>query len=126
MDEHKHAYKDNLVDDIKVEINKLEKADYVILIFPLWWGSCPAIMKGWFDRILVNGFAYDDDKSFGTGTLLGKRSAIFSISAGTEKDYSVKGEHQETVKDSIAHIHRGTLSHLSFLRNRCFTDLSFT
>src|SRR5690606_11201986 len=35
------------VDDIQAEIDKLMHCDLLILQFPLWWFSVPAIMKGW-------------------------------------------------------------------------------
>ncbi len=44
--------------DIAAEQEKLRWADTVIFQFPLWWFSMPAIMKGWFDRVYANGFAY--------------------------------------------------------------------
>ena len=28
------------------------------MVYPTWWGSQPAILKGWFDRIWVEGVAY--------------------------------------------------------------------
>lgn len=42
---------------MKVEINKLLWADVLILQFPLWWFSMPAILKGWVDRVFAYGRA---------------------------------------------------------------------
>jgi len=44
--------------DIALEQDKLRWADTVILQFPLWWYSMPAIMKGWVERVYAYGFAY--------------------------------------------------------------------
>lgn len=44
--------------DITNEQNKLLWADTVILQFPLWWFSMPAILKGWVERVYAYGFAY--------------------------------------------------------------------
>ena len=49
---------DVLTDDAKTEIEKLLWADTLILQFPLWWFSMPAILKGWVDRVFAYGFAY--------------------------------------------------------------------
>ena len=56
-----------LAKDIEAEIKKIEWANHIIFQFPLWWFSTPAILKGWFDRVLVKGFAYDSGKTFDNG-----------------------------------------------------------
>ncbi len=73
---------DALTEDVKAEIEKLLWADALILQFPLWWFSMPAILKGWIDRVYSCGFAYGvgdhSDKRwgdrYGEGTLVGKRA----------------------------------------------------
>ncbi|MEM6801700.1 MAG: NAD(P)H-dependent oxidoreductase [Bacteroidota bacterium] len=37
---------------------KLLWADHIVWIYPVWWGSVPAIMKGFLDRVLLPGFAF--------------------------------------------------------------------
>ncbi|KAH0617959.1 hypothetical protein JD844_016766 [Phrynosoma platyrhinos] len=37
--------------------------------FPLYWSSMPAIMKGWMDRVFVQGFAHDIPKCYDSGLL---------------------------------------------------------
>lgn len=39
--------------------DKLKWADHLVWIYPVWWGSVPAIMKGFLDRILLPGFAFN-------------------------------------------------------------------
>lgn len=36
----------------------LKWADHIVWIYPVWWGSVPAIMKGFLDRVLLPGFAF--------------------------------------------------------------------
>jgi len=38
---------------------KLMWADHIVWIYPVWWGSVPAIMKGFLDRVLLPGFAFE-------------------------------------------------------------------
>lgn len=38
---------------------KILKADHMVWIHPLWWGSFPALMKGFIDRLFLPGFAFD-------------------------------------------------------------------
>lgn len=50
----KHAFdSDTLTADVKAEIEKLLWADTLILQFPLWWFTMPAILKGWVDRVFA-------------------------------------------------------------------------
>lgn len=37
-------------------------ADHVVVVFPIWWSSIPALFKGFFDRILLPGFAFQYKK----------------------------------------------------------------
>lgn len=33
-------------------------ADHLVIVHPLWWGSIPAVLKGFFDRVFLPGFAF--------------------------------------------------------------------
>ena len=47
------------VDDRNLRIqHKIKQADKLVFIFPVWWEGMPAILKGFFDRILTRGFAF--------------------------------------------------------------------
>ncbi len=37
---------------------KIKQADHIVWIYPVWWGSYPAIMKGFIDRVFLPGFAF--------------------------------------------------------------------
>eukprot|EP01034_Spumella_vulgaris_P015677 gene15677-20033_t len=54
-------------DEIAAEIDKVQWCDLLILQFPLWWYSVPAIMKGWFDRVFANGLMYGQFGRFNKG-----------------------------------------------------------
>ena len=41
--------------------NKLEWAEQIVMIFPIWWMSLPAMMKGFIDKVIFPGVAYDMD-----------------------------------------------------------------
>jgi len=47
-----------LSEDVKIEQQKIEKADCLIFLYPVWWSDCPAKLKGWFDRVYSLGYAY--------------------------------------------------------------------
>ena len=42
---------------------KIKWSDHIVWIYPVWWGSYPAIMKGFLDRILLPGFAFNKRKN---------------------------------------------------------------
>jgi putative NADPH-quinone reductase len=37
---------------------KIKWAEHLVWVYPVWWGSVPAIMKGFLDRVLLPGFAF--------------------------------------------------------------------
>jgi NAD(P)H dehydrogenase (quinone) len=39
--------------------NDLQWCDTLVLVYPTWWSSQPAMLKGWIDRVWVEGVAYD-------------------------------------------------------------------
>jgi putative NADPH-quinone reductase len=37
---------------------KIKWADHIVWVYPVWWGSYPAILKGFIDRVFLPGFAF--------------------------------------------------------------------
>ena len=46
-------------------VARLKAAEGLILVFPQWWFNFPAILKGFFDRVLAPGVAFSHDPSGG-------------------------------------------------------------
>ncbi|MGO4541397.1 NAD(P)H-dependent oxidoreductase [Paenibacillus sp. 2TAB19] len=57
-------------------------ADRIVLVYPVWWGMMPAVMKGFFDRILLPGFAfrYKENSMFFDKLLTGKTARLIVTS----------------------------------------------
>ena len=51
--------------ELSEQIKKLKKAETLILLFPTWWFSFPAMLKGWFDRVWCPGVAYNHASDLG-------------------------------------------------------------
>ena len=66
--EQAHAHEtQRFASDLVREQQRFLKADLVVWLFPIWWGGMPAILKGWFDRVLAFGFAYADGRRYDSG-----------------------------------------------------------
>lgn len=74
--------------DLLMVQNKINWADHVVVIYPNWWCSMPAVMKGMFDRMWLPGFAFNFDKQ--TKKLIQRlrgKSAHVIIVAGTHSPF---------------------------------------
>jgi NAD(P)H dehydrogenase (quinone) len=87
---------------------ELIQSDFVIIIHPNWWGQPPAILKGWIDRVIRPGMAYEfleNDKGDGVpnGLLKCKAALVFNTSNTiTEREINVFGDPLERIwKDCI-------------------------
>ncbi|XP_051025823.1 ribosyldihydronicotinamide dehydrogenase [quinone] isoform X1 [Acomys russatus] len=91
------AYKkEALTSDILEEQRKVQEADLVIFQFPLYWFSVPAILKGWMDRVLCQGFAFDIPGFYDSGflkvcALEGKLALLSLTTGGTAEMYTKSG-----------------------------------
>lgn len=86
------AYKKrSLTSDIVDEQKKVQEADLVIFQFPLYWFSVPAILKGWMDRVLCQGFAFDLPGFYDAGFLQGKLALLSLTTGGTAEMYTRTG-----------------------------------
>ncbi|XP_048042269.1 NAD(P)H dehydrogenase [quinone] 1 [Megalobrama amblycephala] len=82
-----------LSDDIAEEQHKLEQAELVIFQFPLYWFSIPAILKGWVDRVLIQGFAFTMQKMYDNGVFKDKKAMLSFTTGGTESMYQADAVH---------------------------------
>lgn len=81
--------------DIKREQARFSGASLLVFTFPIWWGGPPAILKGWFDRVLAYGFAYVDGCRFDTGFFKGVTCLAGIASGGTAERFSPTGVYGE-------------------------------
>jgi len=99
--------------EVVAEQEKLEWADAIVVQFPLWWAGVPAILKGWFDRVLVKGFGYGVTAPDGTvlrygeGKLSGKRAMVVTTIGARGSGMGVRGLHG-ALDDVLFPVNHGT------------------
>lgn len=94
--EQAHAARfEAFADDVAREQHRVEEADLLVFVFPLWWGGVPAILKGWFDRVLAYGFAYEDGMRYETGYFRGRVGVLGVVTGGTRSRFSAGGSYGE-------------------------------
>ncbi|KRG11358.1 MULTISPECIES: NAD(P)H-dependent oxidoreductase [Staphylococcus] len=109
--EQKYAYEnEKLNQTIKSEFEKLLWSDFIIFQFPLWWFSVPAILKGWFDKILLFGGVYGGNYDRYDKARLTNKIAMLSTTTGSpEGSYAPKGFSGDIHKQILFHINHGML-----------------
>lgn len=81
----------NTPEAIRKEQVKMAEAELITVIYPLWWASFPAVLKGYIDRVLTNGFAYSYGPEGVKGLLGGKRVVLHTTMGNTVEEYEDKG-----------------------------------
>ena len=109
--EQRHNFKQGtLAADIQAELARLQRADLVIFNFPVYWFSVPAILKGWFDRVLVSGYCYGGKRFYDQGGLVGKR-AMLALTIGGQPHMLEEGGIHGALNDMLKPVLRGTLAY---------------
>ena len=100
--------------DIVEELQKIQAADIVLFYFPLWWNAPPALLKGWLDRVLTMGTAWDAEHIYSTGKYRGKIAGIAVTVGQPESYYRPDGVHKATVQQMLYPFLHGTLAYCGF------------
>ena len=88
---------------IEQHCRELAEAEGIVIVHPNWWGQPPAILKGWVDRVVRPGVAYEfreDDSGAGVpvGLLKAKSAVVFNTSnTYPERELAAFGDPLETI-----------------------------
>jgi len=70
--------------DVRDEIHRVEQSNVITFVYPLWFGTPPAIIKGYIDRVFGAAFLFSDLKrERKLGSFVGKPLCLFTSSAST-------------------------------------------
>jgi NAD(P)H dehydrogenase (quinone) len=93
---------------IEKHCNEISNADGIVIVHPNWWGQPPAILKGWVDRVLRPGVAYefkegDSGEGIPIGLLKAETALVFNTAnTPRERELQIFGDPLEVLwKDCI-------------------------
>jgi NAD(P)H dehydrogenase (quinone) len=66
------------------EQERVDTADALVLAFPVYWWSMPALMKGWIDRVFTGGWAYGNGEDGKVRGLMTDRPVLLLMTAGSD------------------------------------------
>lgn len=75
---HGHNQRQELEPDLQDMVEALKWADHYVMVYPIWWGSIPALLKGFFDRVFLPGitFKYRENSIWWDRLLTGKTARL--------------------------------------------------
>ncbi|MGN7468653.1 NAD(P)H-dependent oxidoreductase [Brevibacillus sp. SAFN-007a] len=77
--------------DVATEQELISEADLLVMIYPVWWWSAPAILKGYIDRVFTNNFAFRYDSDGPVGLLANKQAIVLTTTRESEADMKASG-----------------------------------
>lgn len=113
--EQRHAVKTGtLATDVRADLDALLRADLLVLSFPMWWFSVPAILKGWLDRVLVMGAVFGGELGlFEDAAMAGRRAVLLATTGGSPDAFRPDGEFGD-IDSFLFHINRGVLEFVGY------------
>jgi NAD(P)H dehydrogenase (quinone) len=80
----RYGYSEKMPEDKDILLSQelIQWADHIVFFYPVWWASMPGLLKGWFDRVLTPGFAYNMNGLKIVKHLKGKTAQLFLTADG--------------------------------------------
>ena len=92
---------------VKKEQEDMTWADGLAFVHPIWWNAMPAELKGWLDRTLTKGYAWDFNEQGLDGKLAGKKAFVATTMGSPEQLYDGLNISMDKIND---HLRKGTLN----------------
>lgn len=98
-----------LARDILEQVEQVLAADLLVLTFPVYWFSMPAMLKGWIDRVFLAGPMYSGKHMYAQGGMKGRRALVAASLGGREHMFGPAALHGELEHGMLSHLLRGSL-----------------
>ncbi|EOT1169820.1 NAD(P)H-dependent oxidoreductase [Cronobacter dublinensis] len=89
--------------DVAKEQARLDNADALVLVYPVYWWSMPGLLKGWIDRVFANGWAYEERPEGGIVKKLGHLPVHLVGIGGADRKTYEKHDYRQAYHTQIAH-----------------------
>ncbi|WP_373045668.1 NAD(P)H-dependent oxidoreductase [Vulgatibacter sp.] len=90
-------------EDVVREQARIDRADALVLVYPVYWWSMPGLLKGWIDRVFANRWAYDYSPATGLVKKLQRLEVhLVGIGGSDERTY-VRHGYSAAMKTQIEH-----------------------
>lgn len=103
LDRHTYRTGEDAPEDVVREQRRLDGATDLVLVFPVWWWSMPALLKGWIDRVFVNGWAFDVDPERGIVRKLGALITHLVPIAGDDAGVYDRHGYEQALRTQVEH-----------------------
>ncbi|ARA77556.1 NAD(P)H dehydrogenase [Pectobacterium brasiliense] len=78
--------------DVVAEQLRIDHADALVLVFPIYWWSMPGLLKGWIDRVFSNGWAYEETADGNVIKKLGHLPVhLVALGAANQRTFEKRG-----------------------------------
>lgn len=112
--EQRHAWETkSIAPQIAAEVTAVLESDLLVLVFPVFWFSVPAQMKGWIDRVFLSGPLYGGRRIYDRGGMRGKRALVVASLGGREHMFGPTALHGE-LKGMLRHLLQGALGYVGY------------
>lgn len=84
-DERPGSGRSTAADDVKAELAALSGTDVFVIVYPIWFGGPPAILKGYIDRVLGAGITHSEVHDHHSHALMGSKRLVSFTSSGNSR-----------------------------------------
>lgn len=89
--------------DVRREQQRIDRADHLVLVHPVYWWSMPAVLKGWIDRVFVSGWAFEENADGGIVKKLGRLNVHLIALAGASAATYARHGYRDAMRAQIDH-----------------------